>query len=330
MAENSKISWTDHTFNPWIGCTKVSPGCDHCYAEVNTAARALQVVWGVGAPRHRTSTANWKKPHRWNADHADFYRRHGRRQRVFCASLSDVFDNSVDPAWRSDLFRLIEATPDLEWLLLTKRVGNVRAMLPSPDWALKAGVWLGASIVNQEEADRDLRRLLSIPARKRFVSMEPMLGPVDLERVRWTSGSAKHRMDCETGEFNALRRTDIQEPDGRPLPPLDLVIVGGESGGRARPMHPGWPQSVRDQCGRAGVVFHFKQWGEWAPGSGDFGGGKFSTAAVALDGRTVAGGYDPAAYPSGARGADGWAMVHRAGASTAGRILDGEVWADMP
>lgn len=323
MAENSKISWTDHTFNPWIGCTKVSPGCDHCYAEVNTASRALGVVWGAGATRHRTSQSNWAKPLRWNSLHDQFHLANGRRQRVFCASLSDVFDNGVDPAWRADLFRLIENTPNLDWMLLTKRIGNVATMLPSPDWAERAGVWLGASIVNQDEAARDIVRLLSVPARKHFVSMEPMLGPIDLRRLPARVKGAG------PGHFNAL--SGVAEDTGRPLlAALDLVIVGGESGQRARPLHPDWPRSIRDQCIRAGVAFHFKQWGEWAPGSGDFGAGGFRTAAVAYDGRQVAGGMSAQGYPPGASTADGWAMVHRPGVAASGRLLDGQLWADMP
>jgi protein gp37 len=123
MSANSKIEWTDHTFNPWEGCQKVGPGCDNCYAEARNArfGGGQAVNWGPGAPRRRTSIANWQKPLAWNRAHAAFLAEHGRRQRVFCASLADVFDNAVDPAWRADLFQLIEATPELDWLLLTKR-----------------------------------------------------------------------------------------------------------------------------------------------------------------------------------------------------------------
>lgn len=124
MSENSKIEWTDHTFNPFLGCTKVSPGCDHCYAENLMDTRLHKVVWGQHGKRVRTSAATWREPIRWNARHAEFFAAHGRRQRVFCASLADVFDNAVDPAWRGDLFRLIADTPNLDWLLLTKRIGK--------------------------------------------------------------------------------------------------------------------------------------------------------------------------------------------------------------
>ncbi|MFZ3484242.1 phage Gp37/Gp68 family protein [Sphingomonas sp. 3-13AW] len=239
MAENTAIEWCDHTFNPWEGCQKVGPGCDHCYAETRNArfGGGTAPNWGPNAPRRRTSRSNWRKPLRWQADAAAFQAKHGRRQRVFCASLADVFDNAVDDSWRADLFELIRATPDLDWLLLTKRIGNVANMLPVPfDFEeLYPNVWLGATIVNQAEADRDIPKLLAVPARVRFLSMEPLLGPVEFD-------------PCE-------------------LVRLDWIIVGGESGPGARPMHPDWARSLRDQCAvAAGVPFLFKQWGEHSLG----------------------------------------------------------------
>lgn len=307
MAENSKIEWTDHTFNPWEGCQKVGPGCDHCYAETRNArfAGGQAVNWGPGAMRRRTSAATWRKPLAWNAAHAEFFAEHGRRQRVFCASLADVFDNAVDRTWRRDLFDLVELTPNLDWLLLTKRIGNVARMLPTHDWAARGNVWLGATIVDQAEADRDIPKLLVVPARRRFLSMEPLLGPVDLGPA--TRLAAFHGAEV-----------------------LDWVIVGGESGASARPMHPAWATSLRDQCRTAGVPFLFKQWGEWAPGSGNFGAGRYETAAVARDGRVVPDGYRTEAYPSDATSADGWSLVHRAGKKAAGRLLDGREWNEVP
>lgn len=251
MSENSKIEWTDHTFNPWEGCQKVGPGCDHCYAETRNArfAGGQAINWGPGAPRRRTSAANWRKPIAWNAAHAAFFAQHGRRQRVFCASLADVFDNAVDPAWRRDLFDLIELTPNLDWLLLTKRVGNVFEMVArakSHDWlAGRDNVWLGATIVDQAEVERDIPKLLAVPAAKRFLSMEPLLGPVDLR-----------------GNLPAECALRWHRPM---LSMLDWVIVGGESGPGARPMHPDWARDLRDQCAAASVPFLFKQWGEWLP-----------------------------------------------------------------
>jgi protein gp37 len=128
MAQNSKIEWTDHTFNPWVGCTNVSPGCDHCYAEAWSKRSGL-VKWGKN-PRRRTSEAYWRAPMKWQAASRSFSIQNGRRQRVFCASLADVFENKADAEWRSDLFQLIAATPALDWLLLTKRPQNIEKMLP--------------------------------------------------------------------------------------------------------------------------------------------------------------------------------------------------------
>lgn len=252
MSENSKIEWCDHTFNPWIGCTKIGPGCDNCYASVSTPARTMGIAWGAGATRHHTAHTTWAQPKTWN-DQADaFQTKHGRRQRVFCASLADVFDNAVNPQWRADLFALIAQTPNIDWLLLTKRIGNVNSLLP-PDsrgsphsWGCGwANVWIGATIVNQEEAERDIPKLLALPAAKRFLSMEPLLGPVDI--AKWIDP------DLFTGCAD----------DG--ITALDWVIVGGESGPGARPMHPDWARSLRDQCQAASVPFLFKQWGEYRP-----------------------------------------------------------------
>lgn len=231
--EGTGISWAHLTFNPWIGCQKVSPACDHCYAE-GLATSRLGVAWGPGQPRRRTAPGNWGKPIRWNRLAAEA----GVRLRVFCASLADVMDNAVDPEWRADLGRLIVATPWLDWMLLTKRIGNaeafLRAMFPE---GVPPNVALGISVPNQDEADRDLPRALMVKdrvgLRRLFVSAEPLLGPVDLRHYR-----------------NAV----------------DLVIVGGESGTGARLMRPEWARSLRDQCAQAGVAFHFKQWGEWLPG----------------------------------------------------------------
>ena len=253
--ENSKIEWTDHTFNPWIGCTKISPGCDHCYAEALSRAR-LGVEWGTGSPRRRTTPANWAKVRAWDRKAAQT----GDRPKVFCASLADVFDNEVPAAWRAELFDLIRPTPNLDWLLLTKRIGNAAAMLPAG--YVLGNVWLGATIVNQAEANRDIPKLLATPAYRRFLSMEPLLGPVDLTWITFPNDRGGE--EC----YNALS-TYLPEgetfSDGSCTATVDWVIVGGESGPGARPMHPDWARSLRDQCQAAGVPFFFKQWGEWRP-----------------------------------------------------------------
>jgi len=265
MAENSKIEWTDHTFNGWIGCTKVGPGCDHCYAEAMMDKRMGKVAWGPGQQRMRTSEANWRLPLKWNRQAAA----EGKRYRVFCSSLADVFDNEVDPAWRLDLFRLIADTPNLDWLLLTKRIGNVASMLGNYRTVpLLPNIWLGATVVNQEEANRDIPKLLAVPARVRFLSIEPMLSAIDLSGL---PGVGRWRIDALRGEWE---RTDLgsgfEEPDTiwhESGPALHWIICGGESGPKARPIHPDWARSLRDQCAAANVPFLFKQWGEWLPGS---------------------------------------------------------------
>lgn len=254
MSENSKIEWTDHTFNPWEGCQKVGPGCDNCYAEARNArfGGGAAPNWGPGAPRRRTSAANWAKPRRWAREAEAFAARHGRRQRVFCASLADVFDNAVDPAWRADLFDLIRATPQLDWQLVTKRIGNAASMLPE-DWGDGWDhVWLGATVVNQAEADRDIPKLLATPAAVRFLSCEPLLGPVNL--ACWLlDGAAGLRAN------DPLAASMLADAWVRPA--LDWIIAGGESGKGARPIHPDWARSLRDQCAAAGTPFFFKQWG---------------------------------------------------------------------
>lgn len=225
MGENSKIEWTKHTFNPWIGCTKVSPACDGCYAEAMMDHRYGRVKWG--GERKRTSPANWRKPIAWNKAAEG-------RTYVFCASLADVFDNQVDPEWRHDLFDLIWATPKLTWLLLTKRIGNVAAMTAPASrypriWPENAAI--GVTIANQEEYDRDIGKLASV---KRafspiftFASMEPLLGPIVI---------------------------DDRAPD--------WVIVGGETDQgqhKARASDPDWFRSLRDQCAGIGRAFFMKQ-----------------------------------------------------------------------
>ncbi|KML57035.1 hypothetical protein VL15_15025 [Burkholderia cepacia] len=238
MSENTKIEWCDHTWSPWEGCQKVGPGCDHCYAEARNArfGGGTPTNWGPGAPRRRTAPNSWKLPLRWDRKAGEM----GKRLRIF-PSLCDPFDNAVDPAWRVDFFRLIAKTPNLDWLLLTKRIGNAREMLNEIVHELSCdlntwdefpwpGIWLGATIVNRAEMLRDAERLLAVPCRVHFWSVEPMLG--DLGKI---------------------------PPEMMP----DWIICGGESGPGARPTHPEWPRALRDQCADAGVPFHFKQWGQW-------------------------------------------------------------------
>lgn len=273
MSDHTNIQWCDSTFNPWMGCTKISPACDHCYAERDTA-RFKQVTWGAGQPRKRTSEANWKKPLTWNK-RADVFMecsscgwrgdiaagrkeilssvcecggslRHARR-RVFCASLADVFDNEVPDQWRTDLFDLIKRTPNIDWMLLTKRIGNVSKMLPA-DWGNGyTNVWLGITVCNQSEAERDIDKLWLVPSAIRWISIEPMLESMDLMK--------------SLGLVKSWDRQDklCYRPNHRP--DIDMVVVGGESGPGARQMNPDWPRLLRDQCATARVAFFMKQLG---------------------------------------------------------------------
>lgn len=235
MGEVTKIEWADHTFNPWIGCTKVSPACDNCYAAELMDVRYGRARWGAGEDRVRTAPSNWKQPLKWDRAAAAA----GTRPFVFCSSLADVFDNEVDELWRADLFRLIEATPNLVWLLLTKRIGNVVKMTDAERGCpvLPANAAVGATMANQEEYDRDRMKLRDVKLRRdplfTFGSFEPLLGPVILD------GYAP-----------------------------DWIIVGGESGRNARPMYLDWARRLHGQSTRLRRVFNFKQVGGRTPDKG--------------------------------------------------------------
>lgn len=355
MSENTKIEWADHTFNPWEGCQKVGPGCDHCYAEARNArfGGGTAINWGPHAPRRRTSVSNWNKPIIWNSK--PFYQCEGCgwrghdacleggslttglpscpscddmrlklvRPRVFCASLADVFDNAVDPQWRVDLFKLIRATPNIDWLLVTKRVGNATFMIAdalinidgNADLLQKwpwPNVWIGATIVNQDEADRDIPKLLNTPAAVRFLSMEPLLGQVDISEFlrRGDAGLSDDPM-----ARSMLRQAEM---DGNAWvrPALDWVIVGGESGFGARPMHPNWLRLLRDQCAGAGVPLIFKQWGEYVH-QVDAHMSIEPSIYLHQDGRTAT---EKEALAAGGS----WAGMFKPGKHIAGRKIDGE------
>ena len=283
MAENSKIEWTDHTFNPWTGCTKVSDGCKHCYAETLMDHRYHKVKWGPQGKRVRTAKQYWKQALKWNdtwwvqcdvCGLRQMFDECGRcpkcqrpmvatmrrvRQRVFCASLADVFELKEDQKeemdqWRADLFQMIEQTPNLDWLLLTKRPENIERMIPWDGWEkpIPTNIWWGFSAENQKEFDARVPIMESFSRlyhQTYFASLEPLLGPIDID------GPWLEEIDLGDEEHSCWSS------------PIDWVICGGESGPNARPMNPDWARSLRDQCLQADVPFFFKQWGEWLPRS---------------------------------------------------------------
>ena len=223
---NSKIEWTDHTFNPWWGCTKVSGACDNCYAEA-WAKRTGHSVWGRNQPRRQLSDAYWGQPLRWNHEAKKF-----GRKRVFCASMADVFEWRFDlDSLRLRLWETIERTPHLDWLLLTKRPHLINRLVPWND-SWPENVWVGTTVEDQQAAKKRISKLLETSARVKFLSCEPLLEELDLEP--W-------------------------------ILDIDWVITGGETGARARPTAPSWFRRIRNLCVENNVPFHFKQWGDWFP-----------------------------------------------------------------
>ncbi|MEL6644097.1 MAG: phage Gp37/Gp68 family protein [Pseudomonadota bacterium] len=268
MGANSKIEWTNHTFNPWWGCLKVSEACKNCYAEA-WAKRVGQKVWGQTAPRRFFSDKHWNEPIKWNRR----LERVGLRERVFCASMADVFEDRDDLlSHRDRLWDLIRETPNLDWLLLTKRSQNIAQFLPE-DWNNGyENVWLGTTVENQKRAEEALPHLTRIPAKVRFISAEPLLEEINIATY---------------------------------MPKLQWVISGGESGPKARPASPSWFRRLMLDCMAHDVAFHFKQWGDWAPGDGE------NLVKIRI------------------KAADGTEMF-KVGKKKAGRVLDGETHNGLP
>ena len=400
MSENSKIEWTDHTFNPWIGCTKVSPGCAHCYAETLDRNRYSKTLdggskekpvshWGPGAARHRTSEATWEVVRRWNAEAARcrvwddaVWRRAGDtataltdngncvamgmkrevtnaewfglgtsayRPRVFSASLADWLDEEVPIEWLADFLDVVRVTTNLQWLLLTKRPQNwnrrlVQVMKHLEDrgagpyhalfeWILgwissraigapPENVAIGTTVEDQIRANERIPELLKIPALVRFLSCEPLLGPLDLSAIRLPLVGESFETSDVLHHKDELNR-------GKPRPAIDWIICGGESGQGARPMHPDWARSLRDQCQAAGVGFFFKQWGDWLPGEEHYQGPlwKFQNGELV----------DSHFFPDFNEEPPGWdyelescIVYRRLGKNKAGRVLDGREWNEVP
>ena len=251
MGKQTKIEWTHHTFSPWRGCTKVSPGCAHCYAETMSKRNpAVLGVWGDRGTRVIAAESYWRQPLKWNAAAA----KAGERRRVFAASLADVFEDRPELCSpRQRLFHLIGQTPNLDWLLLTKRPENVgplgvRQQLWYPQDGLPRNVWLGTSVEDQACADERIPHLLRTPAAVRFLSVEPLLGPVDLNPA-WLS--------CDNAETVCPACGEIACDCGS----IDWVIIGGESGPQARPCRVSWIRSLVEQCQIASVPVFVKQLG---------------------------------------------------------------------
>jgi protein gp37 len=328
MGKETEISWTDHTFNPWWGCVKVSEACRNCYA-LSFDKRVGGAHWGVNAPRRFFGEKHWNEPLKWNRD----AEKAGVRRRVFCASMADVFEQlpdghpdteKMDEA-RNFLWGVIGETPHLDWLLLTKRPENIGDMIPWSDgkshnsWkadvSMWPNVWLGTTVEDQNSADKRIPFLLDVPAVVRFLSCEPLLGEVDLSRYLYLdqifTGGAQHYEVHGWG----LGRVGIADP----RPHIHWVIAGGESGPNARPMQPDWACGLRDQCQAAGVAFHFKQWGEWASGNTLYWQG---WSMPIKNGQPQ---FDTHLWDT-----EGKNYSVKVGKKVAGRVLDGRTWDEFP
>lgn len=339
MAENSKIEWTHHTFNPWRGCTKVSAGCANCYAETLSHRNPKTLgVWGDNGTRVVAAESYWKQPIKWNQAAKEA----GERHRVFCASLADVFEDQPElDGPRGRLVQLIGKTPQLDWLLLTKRPENVKPLLSrlrangdsdSPtaweflfgDGAIYRNVWLGVSVEDQASADERIPLLLQTPAAVRFLSIEPLLGPVDLRPKAPEAYSILGKF-YGTGTFDPSGMSPAPDRVLNCFPKIDWVIVGGESGHHARPLHPDWARSIRDQCQAADVPFFFKQWGEWAPHGSphdNLHGGLTPSGEFMRMGKLPRG--------IGRHHDHRYSTMYRVGKKAAGRLLDGREWSEFP
>lgn len=286
MGETTEIAWADSTWNPWWGCARVSPACAECYAE--SFARRLGLdIWGKTAARRFFGDEHWSEPLRWNRK----AERAGTPRTVFCASMADVFEDRAElRPHRDRLWELIEATRSLRWLLLTKRPENMVAMAPWGAGEWPAHVWPGTTTENRRWAAVRVPYLQGVDAAVRFLSVEPLLEDIaddlDLDGISW-------------------------------------VIVGGESGPKARPTHPLWARKLRDRCQRQGVRYFFKQWGHWAP-LGDSRPTAHPGTCVHVDGTTCGGAVHDRSGPLEPT------VMFPVGKKAAGRQLDGRTWDELP
>lgn len=449
----SEIEWTDKTWNPWSGCEKISQGCKFCYAAALPPSMRRRAVWGADAPRIEASEEYWRQPIAWDRRAA----KEGVRRKVFCASVADIGEARPElDAWRDRALALVALTPNLDWLWLTKRPEYLAEYFKAPDLYIRVlnaanffrstpgrngmrrandrcgvaisdptrelprNLWVGTSVEDQATADARIPHLLRIPARVRFLSMEPLLGAVDvlpwLSRAaglwktppeswgavqwpEWVPSKIREELSSFWGVFgrkpldyhkhvNLEQYADIPRfgthtsesrsiyfSPGRELKPgryvhawnnmgrvvhedgsysvvhlgsrrefsggrIDWVIVGGESGRSARPMHPQWARSIRDQCVSAGVPYFFKQWGEWAPGEAVENNGTDWLQMYEADDDGGAPVHDWADSEYRARVPDladrrpgevgGDTRVLRVTKKLAGRLLDGREWSEVP
>lgn len=320
MGDKSKIEWTDATWNPVTGCTRVSEGCRNCYIERTPAFRIQRRKFEHGTTGVQLHPDRLDQPLKWK-----------RPRRIFVNSLSDLFHEDVPDEFIARVFQVAALTPEHTYQILTKRPERMlkwatdesaRALVIEAEgdadwkavpwlhsWPLP-NIWLGVSIENQKTAGERIPLLLQTPAAVRFVSAEPLLGPVSFRWAQWEPLSR----DRVTNHLDGLRR-------------LDWIIVGGESGPGARPMHPDWARSIRDQCQAAGVPFFFKQWGEWAaigqmpngetPGCSDY-HRNASSVVLHRDGQ------QNLTYPPGAM------TMLKIGKKFAGSMLDGREHKEWP
>lgn len=302
MSANTKIPWAHHTVNFWWGCEKVSPACEHCYAEgIAWRFRPKEATWGKDGKRLIRKDAAARELRALDRS----ARKRGVRERVFIESMGDLFEDRPELAFpRNMLFVVAEKLTNLDLLLLTKRPQNVLPMLEAirKYWMaeklpLFPHIWIGVTVENQEQADKRIPALLQIPTKVRFLSCEPLLGPVDLSTIPLNVPRSENDPQMTVDALSGL----VAGPDeygGK----IHWVICGGESGPKALPMHPDWARSLHDQCEAAGVPFFFKQWGEWKP--------------------TLYGGDGKAEFQWVEHG-EPWQWMCKVGKKAAGRLLDG-------
>lgn len=344
------IEWCDYTFNHVRGCTKVSEGCANCYADSLSKRNPSTLgIWGPNGKRVVAAESYWQQPLKWNKDAEAA----GERRRVFCASLADVFEDwdgemtrgnetlvwphagsEVDGYWvkASDgagdnpfvtiydvqhrLFKLINATPHIDWLLLTKRPDRIRQRIILHNWDRLPvrNLWLGTSVENQEQADKRISELLKCRdlSPVLFLSCEPLLGPVELTTACDIPADedGPNRIGYMVGPDDGVTGLSVTRSAALKNS-IDWVICGGESGPNARPMHPEWVRSLRDQCQAADVPFLFKQWGKWTPNEDHDGPAYIEPAIPWADNGDLC-------------------PMFNVGKKAAGRLLDDREWNEFP